>query len=188
METVQGLVVDGSAESGSYSLPVALAFDDARGTRHTDSQLISLLVREQPHFRIDFYRPVGEPIVDEPFTLPVEVTNIGRTLVNVNSLELTSEELEIQDGSLYLGPLDAGTSGSLEATGIAYEGGTAEIVVNVHYLDDFDQARVMTKTLVVEVEEPREPAPEAEQASTEQEAGFWRRLLRILRGLVGLGS
>ncbi|MGD2176431.1 MAG: IPT/TIG domain-containing protein, partial [Anaerolineae bacterium] len=33
MEVAQRLMADGSAASGSYSLPVALAFDDARGTR-----------------------------------------------------------------------------------------------------------------------------------------------------------
>jgi hypothetical protein len=188
LQVAQRLMVDGSAESGSFSLPVALAFDDARGTRHTDSQLISLLVRERPYFQIGVYRPIGESIVDEPFTLPVEVTNIGRRLVNVSSLELTSEELEIRDGSLYLGPLDAGTSGSLEATGIAHEGGTAEVLVSIHYLDDFDQAQVVTKTLSVEVQEPPHARPAAEQASAGQEAGFWRKVLRILRGLVGLGS
>jgi hypothetical protein len=127
-------------------------------------------------------------MVDEPFALPIEVTNIGRSLVNVSSLELTSEQLEIQDGSLYLGPLDAGTSGSLEATGIAHQGGTAEVAVTVHYLDDFDQAQVVTKTLTVEVEEVPEPTPGVEEGDAEQQLGFWRRLLRILRGLVGLGS
>ncbi|MGD2144527.1 MAG: hypothetical protein PVF54_08635, partial [Anaerolineae bacterium] len=186
-EVAQRLVVDGSAESGSYSLPLALAFDDARGTRHTDSQLISLLVRQRPHFQIGFYRPVERAIVGEPFALPVEATNIGRTLVNVSTLELASEQLEIQDGSLYLGPLDGGTSGSLEAMGTAHEGGTAEIVVNVHYLDDFEQPQVVTKTLTVEVEQP-EPTPGAEQPPLEGEAGIWRKLLRVLRGLVGLGS
>jgi hypothetical protein len=188
IEIMQSLVVDGSAESASYGLPVALAFDDARGTRHTDSQLISVLVRERPHFQIGFYRPVGEPLVGQAFPLPVEVTNIGRGLVNVSTLELTSEQVEIQDGSLYLGPLDGGTSGSLEATGIAREGGTAEVVVTIHYLDDFEQAQVMTETLTVEVADVPEPTPGPEGEAAEQQAGFWRRVLRILRGLVGLGS
>jgi hypothetical protein len=187
MEVAQRLMADGSAASGSYSLPVALAFDDARGTRHRDSQLISLLVRERPHFQIGFYQPVGEAVVDEAFPLPVEVTNIGRALVNVSTLELTSEQVEIQDGSLYLGPLDGGTSGSLEATAIAREGGTAEVVVNVHYLDDFGQAQVVKKTLTVEVGEAPQPTPGAEEGEAE-EVGFWKRVLRILRGLVGLGS
>jgi hypothetical protein len=189
VEVVQQLVVDGSADPGAYSLPVALAFDDARGTRHTDSQLISLLVRRRPHLQIGFYRAVEVTIAGQPFALPVEVTNIGRTLVNVSTLEISSEQLEISAGALYLGPLDGGTSGSLEATAVAQEGGTAEVLVTVHYLDDFDQPQVVTQTLTVEVEEPPEAPPGAEQAGQEQEEeGFWDKVLRFLRGLLGLGS
>ncbi len=189
VEVVQRLVVDGSAEPGAYSLPVALAYDDARGTRHSDSQLISLLVRRRPHLQIGFYRPVEVATIGVFFELPVEVTNIGRTLVNVSTLEVASEQLEIEDSSLYLGPLDGGTSGSLEATAVAQEGGTAEVLVTVHYLDDFEQPQVVTETLTVEVEEPLEVQPGTEQANQEQEEeGFWDKVLRFLRGLLGLGS
>ena len=187
VKVTQRLVVDGGADPGAYSLPVALAFDDDRGTRHSDSQLISLLVRRRPHLQIGFYRPVEVATVGVPVELPVEVTNIGRTMVNVSTLEVTSAQLEIQDGSLYLGPLDGGTSGSLEAMAVADEGGTAEILVSVYYLDDFEQPQVVTATLAVEVEEPVE-APDVEEEPQEQEDGFWDKVLRILRGLLGLGS
>jgi hypothetical protein len=184
----QPFVVDGSAESGSYSLPLALAYDDARGTRHTDSQLISLLVRRRPHVQIGFYRPVMTTTVGIPFPLPVEVTNIGRNLLNVSTLELTSEQLEIQDGSLYVGPLDGGTSASLEARATAAASGTAEVLVSVHYLDDFEQQRVLTETLIVEVEEPVVPTPQADGRPSAQRLGPMRRVWRFLRALLGLGS
>ncbi len=188
VEVVQRLVVDGGADPGAYGLPVALAFDDVRGTRQSDSQLISLLVRRRPHFQIGFYRPVEVATIGVPFELPVEVTNIGRTLVNVSTLEVSSSQLEISAGSLYLGPLDGGTSGSLEAMAVAQEGGTAEVLVIVHYLDDFEQPQVVTKTLTVEVQEPVEIPTEAGEGPQEQEEGFWDKVLRFLRGLLGLGS
>ena len=188
LELSQRLVVDGGAESKAYSLPVALAFDDAHGTRRTDSQLISLLVSRRPHFQIGFYQPVVTATVGVPFMLPVEVTNIGRTLVNVSTLEVASIQLEIQDGSLYLGPLDGGTSGSLEATATAIQGGTAEVVVSVHYLDDFEQPQVITKTLTIPVEEPAPAGAVAAENAQEQRGSFWDKVLRALRGLLGLGS
>jgi hypothetical protein len=188
VEVTQQLVVDGGADAGAYSLPVALAFDDARGTRHSDSQLISLLVRRRPHLQIGFYRPVEMGLVDVPFELPVEVTNIGRTLVNVSTLEVSSTQLEISAGSLYLGPLDGGTSGSLEAMAVAQGGGTAEVLVTVYYLDDFEQPQVVTQTLAVQVEEPPEAPPGAGEEPQEQEEGFWDKVLRFLRGMLGLGS
>ncbi len=188
IEVTQQFVVDGSAGSGSYSLPLALAYDDTRGTRHTDSQLISLLVRRQPHVQIGFYRPVMTTTVGLPFALPVEVTNIGRTQINVSTLELTSEDLEIQDGALYVGPLDGGTSASLEATAIADEGGIAQVLVSVHYLDDFDQPRAVTETLTVDVEEPVMPTPQPEARPQEQRRGLLGKVWRFLRALLGLGS
>ncbi|MGD2104168.1 MAG: IPT/TIG domain-containing protein [Anaerolineae bacterium] len=188
IDVAQRLVVDGSAESGSYSLPVQLALDDPRDTRHTDSQLISLMVRRRPHLQIGFYRTVGKPTVGEPFAIPVEVANIGRTTVNISTLELSSEELEIQDGSLYLGPLDGGTAGSLEATGIARQGGPADVVVSVHYLDDFEELQVVTKTLAVEVEQPLTPTLEPESRPNERNIGLLRTVWRFLRALLGLGS
>ena len=188
VEVTQQLVVDGGADAGAYSLPLALAFDDARGTRHSDSQLISLLVRRRPHLQIGFYRPVEVATVGVPFELPVEVTNIGRMLVNVSTLEVASTQLEISEGSLYLGPLDGGTSGSLEAMAVAQGGGTAEVLVTVYYLDDFEQPQVVTKTLTVEVEEPPEAPPGAGEEPQEQEEDFWDKALRFLQGLLGLGS
>jgi len=188
VEVTQQLVVDGGADPGAYGLPVALAFDDTRGTRHSDSQLISLLVRRRPHFQIGFYRPVEVATIGVPFELPVEVTNIGRMLVNVSTLEVSSTQLEISAGSLYLGPLDGGTTGSLEAEAVAHDSGTVEVVVSVHYLDDFEQPQVVTKTLTVEVQEPVEIPTDAGEGPQEQEEGFWDKVLRFLRGLLGLGS
>jgi len=78
-------------------------------------------------------------------------------------------------------------SGSLEAMAVAQEGGTAEVLVTGHYLDDFEQPQIVTRTLTVEVEEPVQADLEAEPPQ-EQEEGFWEKVLRILRGLVGLGS
>lgn len=187
-EVARRLVVDGGANPGAYSFPVALAYDDSRGTRRTDVQLISLLVRRQPRFQIGFYQPVEGAVVGIPFELPVEVINLGRSLVNVSTVEITSEQLEISGGSMYFGPLDGGTSGSLEATAVAHQGGTAEVVVTVHYLDDFDQPQVVTQTLTVEVEEPQEPQPGAAQTAEETGEGFWDKVLRFLKGLLGLGS
>ena len=188
MELAQELVVDGAAEPGAYSLPIALGYDDARGTRHSDSQRISLLVHRRPHFQIGFYRPVGVAPFGVSFELPVDVINIGRTLVNVSTLEISSEQLEIEEGSIYLGPLDGGTSGSLDAMAVAKEGGANELLVTIRYLDDFEQSQVVTKTLTVTVEEPVEALLEAEEDAQEQQEGFWDKVLRILRGLLGLGS
>ncbi|MCJ7736278.1 MAG: hypothetical protein MUQ10_03055 [Anaerolineae bacterium] len=189
----QQLVVNASATSGVYSLPVALSYDDDRGTRHEDSQLISLIVRRQPHLQIGFYQPVGPVMVGEPFPLPIEVTNVGRNLLNVSTLVVSSEQLSLEGGTIYLGPLDGGTAGSLEATAVAEQGGKLELLVTVNYLDEFEQPQVVIETLTVQVEEPEIrddalPGGGVGDEGGEQEETFWDKVLRFVRGLFGVGS
>jgi hypothetical protein len=181
------LVLDGSADAKAYGVPVLLAYEDARGTTRTDLQRISLIVQRRPIFQIGFYRPVEGVMVGMPFPLPVEVINLGKSTINVSTLEVKSEQLEIQNSSIYVGPLDGGTSASLEATGVAQEPGTVEVVVYVNYLDDFNRPQVVTHTLTVEVQAPPEPVPQ-ESAPPQEKGGFWETILRFLRGLLGLGS
>ncbi len=181
------LVIDGSADAKAYGIPVLLAYEDARGTSRTDLQRISLIVQRRPILQIGFYRPVEGMMVGMPFPLPVEVINLGKSTINVSTLEVKSEKLEIQNGSLYVGPLDGGTSASLEATAVAQEPGTVEVVVYVNYLDDLNRPRVVTHTLTVEVQAPPEPVGQ-ESAPPEEKSGFWDTILRFLRGLLGLGS
>lgn len=180
------LVADGAAEAKSYGIPVLLAYEDGRGTTHTAVQRTSLIIQRRPIFRIRFYQPVEGAMVDVPFTLPVEVINLGRATVNVSTLELESTQLEIQNGSLYVGPLDGGTFASLEATGIAQVPGTVEVTVRVNYLDDFNHPQVVTRTLTVEVQPPPEPVQGS--APLEEKGSPWQTILRFLRGFLGLGS
>ena len=73
-----------------------------------------------------------------------------------------------------------------------FQPGPLNIEVNINYTDDFNQPRTITQTLTVEVMEmptpefptdgfPPEPPPPAEET-------FWQKVLRFLRGLIGLGS
>jgi hypothetical protein len=189
VEVTQHLVADGSVGPGAHTIPVGLGFLDQHGAAHSETQLISLLVLHRPHLEIGLYRPLELVETAIPFELPVEVTNVGKATLNVNTLEVTSSDLTILEGSLYLGPLDPGTSGSLEAVAVAEAGGTAEVVVNVHYLDDFNQPCVLSETIELEVREPQvvEPTPESEGEAGE-DGGFLDVLLRLVRGLLGLGS
>jgi hypothetical protein len=52
-----------------------------------------------------------------------------------------------------MGPLEGGTSGSLDAVGIPSEAGDLDLLVTVSYLDDFNQPQEVTQTLTVTVDE-----------------------------------
>ena len=188
------LVVDGAAEAGAYNIAAVLAYEDNRDSRRTETQVISLVVLRKPQLRAVFYRPLDPAFVGQPVVLPIEVTNIGRKLVNVNVIEVSSPNMAVQNGSMYVGALDAGTNGTIDAMGIPSQAGPVEVVVTVNYLDDFSQPQVFTATLQVPVSDapptPAQPPPGAQGPGMEQPSGgdFWSGLLRVLRALLGLGS
>jgi hypothetical protein len=192
VEITQQLIVDGKAEPKAYNVPVSLAYDDTRGNRKTETQRISLMVLRRPEFKVSFYRPVeGSAMVGMPFQLPIELVNIGANRINVTTLEATSEQLMIESGSTFVGNMESGASWTLDAMGTAQQPGPAEVVVAIHYQDDFNQTQIITQTLTVEVMEapfgPEGPGGENGQIP-EQPETTGQKVLRFLRGLLGLGS
>ena len=191
IELSQGLMVDGGAESGVYNLPIVLSYEGSDEQSHEETQVLNLVVRRQPQLRIGFYRPVMGAMVGQPLDLPVEVVNIGRKLVNINVVEMVCDSMEItMAGPSYIGPLDGGLSGSLDAMGIPSRPGDAAVEVRVHYLDDFDQPQVYTATLSTEVQEmPPMPTPSAEEIEAREAPNERAPLpLRLIRGFLGFGS
>ena len=190
----QQMVVAGTADSGVFNLPIALAYDNEEGSKIEDTQVINLLIQKQSQFRVGFYRPLQMGLVGESLDLPVEVVNIGRNLVNVSTVSLSSPDMEFENNSIYVGPLDGGTSGSLDGRAIPQAGGELELTVTVNYLDDFNQPQVLVETLTVPVEAPHtleEGADvEGDTAETDEqgEDGFWDIVWRFVRGMLGLGS
>lgn len=193
VEIRQAMLVAGTADAGVYNLPIALGF---AGAAEPETQVINLLVERPPLLQVDFYREVVVGRVGQPLDLPVEVVNIGRSSINVSTLSVSSPQMDVENNSLYVGPLDGGTSGSLDAIGLPQEGGALDVVVSVNYLDDFNQAQTFEQTLTVQVETP-EDAPAGEDGAPgeanggeepEEEEGFLDLLWRFIRGMLGLGS
>ncbi len=190
------LLVSGDAETKAHNLPVALEYDTAAGTREKDTQQVSLVVHRRPQFEISFYRPVeGTAMVGQPFPLPIEVINASSARFTVSKLEATGDRLEfLEEPSTYVGPLESGGSWTLDALAMAMESGPVDVIVNVHYVDDLNQTRVVSQVLTIEVMEmpnmegPGGPiGPGFPEAPAEQ-PGFWGLVLRFLKGLLGLGS
>lgn len=191
IQLTQQMIVAGTAESGVYNLPIAFSYPLGDGSTQTDSQVLNLLVQKQPQLTVNFYRSVLPGLVGEPVDLPVEVVNIGRSLVNVSTITLSSPDLTFDNSSAYVGPLDGGTSGSLDGVGIPQRGGDLELTVTVNYLDDFNQPQAFSDTLTISVAEPvteDETAVSSPSDTPPEDEGFLGKLWRFVRGMLGLGS
>src|SRR5690606_21245757 len=196
------LAASGSAEDGLVAFNVELTYDDAFGVETTETVNISLAITAVPHFYIGFFEEVPQPVrVGEVIELPIEVINIGENRVNVSTIEVTSDAFAVRNGSIYLGPLDGGTSGTIVPEAEALRPGVAEIVVTVHCLDNVQQPQTLSETITVEVEDTGAGGNSAAREDSSRPARngsaaaegdgtltFGQRLWRGILGFLGLGT
>lgn len=186
-EVTFSLAVDGDATAGLYPIPVSLSFRNVLGEELTDNQVVYLKVRTQPALQAGLIGELPAPLLaGQAFEFPVEVINIGRQPVNVNTIELTSDELTLTNGSIYAGPLDESTSTSLVASAVAEAAGPAEVTLTVHYLDEFNQPQTWTHTFSLTIEEAS--APVLQTTGGEESPSFFETLWKAILAFLGFGG
>jgi hypothetical protein len=197
IRVAQRMLVAGTAAAGVYNLPIDFTYRDPQGQERIDSQVINLLVQRPPLLQVNFYRPVGLAMVGQRLDLPVEVVNIGRSLINVSTVTLSSPAATIENHTVYIGPLDGGTSGSVDGLAVPTQEGDLNLNVTVQYLDEFNQPQSYEATLRVAGFEapplpedgPGAPGPLSERnGQPNDQEDFTALLWRFLKGLLGLGS
>jgi hypothetical protein len=187
------MAVNGSAESGLVPINLQLAYIDNFNVEHTETETISLAVNALPYLQIRLFEPLPEVIlVGDTFDVPIEIINIGTTAVNVSTVEVVSvdNKLTITEGSIYIGPLDPGTSGSVVAVAEANQAGTATIEVRVNFLNNFQQPETIIQTIPVVIEAAPiiQPGDESEGDGADGELSLLDRILRAILGFFGMGT
>jgi len=190
----QRLIVDGAATPKAYNLPVEVAYDDPRGARQSEVQRMSLVVRRRVDIEPRFYREPGALRAGQPTALEMEVGNLGRSAVNIVGITASSPQMEVRlTGLPFAGSLDANGTAPLDLELVPHAGGPAELLITVAYRDDFNQTQTRSWTYAFAVQDAPAPtlAPDSavpETAPVLAPHTFWDRLLRTLRGLLGIGS
>ena len=188
------LMIAGNAETKAHSLPIALAYDTGGGTREEDTQRISLLVQRRPDFKISFYRPIeGTAMVNQPFSLPIEVVNASNARFNISEIEVTGAALNFLEGnSVFVGNLEAGGSWTIDVMATAPQAGTTEVSVNVHYIDDLNQTQIISQALAVDImdmpSDMLNPDGSLIMNDETQPESFLSKVGRFIKGIFGLGS
>ncbi len=154
----------------------------------------SLQVVAAPRLLLNFYRPIGQVFAGQPIDLPIEILNIGRSRFNSTTITFSGDNLDVQAQSHYVGPIDSGSSATVDATGMTLTPGEARLIVRIEYVDDFNQIKTYEDALSFPVDEnlfpePEQPlGPDGGLPPVEPEPSPRPFLLRLLRGLLGLGS
>ena len=91
LNTTQQLVTNVSTQPGAYTLKISFVYDNDKGIRMVDDQVITLLVYSLPQVEISFYRAPGDFTVGMPGTLPIQVTNLGKKTNVLGNMKVTVE-------------------------------------------------------------------------------------------------
>jgi hypothetical protein len=168
-----------------YTLEVLFAFVDADGRAQESSEVISLLVGREIKLSINAVDPITTTVVGAAVPFSVEVVNAGEGTVRVGDVEVRgSRSLGVTDGRRYVGSLDAGALDVVDAMLLPKAPGKAEVTVVVHYADDFNRQGTEEKTFPLEVD----AAPAGGEVEPEVPAGPRNLVVRIIKGLLGLGA
>jgi hypothetical protein len=196
-QTNQSLIVNVTTNPGAYSMKISFSYLDDRGNIFTDDQVITLLVYSVPIIEISFYMEPPPFFAGQPNMLPLQITNMGKKSVVFGNMRVTAEGAQLSNNVYLVGFLDTGGYTSLDATLIPDLPGPLELLVTVDYVDDFNQAQTITKTIPIEVQEMPifEPPPEGPDGSggfgepmPVPEETFWQKVWRFVKGLLGLDS
>lgn len=195
----QDFLVNGSVESGIYSLPISLRYEKPDGTLAQDTLNASIVVIVPPRLRINATLP-DQVELYEMLDLSVDVMNIGRNDVNLTYATVEADNAEVlEGGEMFVGTLRPDDDATIEATLSTFLEGTTTITLTLHYTDDLNRDQTIVETYPVMVRPL--PSPTATRRSDAINAQLLATptatpalspdtdtLGRFLRGLLGLGS
>lgn len=195
----QKLIVNVTTEPGVYTLKFSFVYNDSKGNKTVDDQVITLLVYSLPQVESSFYMDPGFFYVGTPSTLPIQVTNLGKKTCVLGNMRITADGEEIFNNVSLVGALDPGGYYTLDAEITPSKEGPLDIVVTINYTDDFNQPRTLVQKISVEVQPAMEitPDPGLENPEGNGMSGlpvdqmpetFWQKVGRFFKGILGLGS
>lgn len=196
----QSLFIDGNATPGSYNLEVALNYEDPKGTKYKESQFISLQVRRRPVFRISTTRAITSAVVGQAVPVSLEMLNLSSQSVNVSTVDVASEQMQVRLPSRYLGPINGGGINTFDTVVVPQAPGPQILEVRLNYLDEFNQPQAIIEKIPIEVSRtivvsqtqnapnPANPnnRPQTTQPQNQTQPDSF--IIRLLKGLLGLGS
>lgn len=194
LSTTSDLVVNVSANPGAYTLKISFVYTDPKGLRLVDDQIITLLIYRLPVLEVNFYRDPGPLFSGQPNILPIQVVNLGKATVVLGNMTVSAEGAELQNNTVLVGALDPGGFYTLDTTFTPMQAGEMTIKVVLNYTDDFNQPRQVEQIIPVVVQEgapviePGMPSGEGEIPVQPVQETFWQKVLRFIRGLLGLDS
>lgn len=193
----QQFMVNGSTNTGIYSLPITLRYQTEDGRQIQDNLRASVVVIKPPALRFTLQSPPLDTVnVGDVITLAYDIVNSGQTLLDLTNATTTAENADVIDGAeTMIGSIAAADQSTYTATVIPNAEGEVTITVTFRYIDELNSERAieyvytvnafMPPPLPTDSFIPIDPIPTPEPEEPVDESNI---LGRLLLGLLGLGS
>lgn len=195
LEVSQDFIVNGTVDSGIYSLPITLRYTEPDGSQSQESLRASIVVIAPPQLQTLLEMPIPESVnAGEPFPIALELTNNGKNNVDLSEARVEVDNGEVIEGAeIPLTPLKADADTLLNAMVMPLEAGPVHVTVTLHYTNELNQPETLVLSYETEALEPPPPPPMEEfppnVVEVPTEAPEEEDMLgRLLLGLLGLGS
>ena len=194
LQVTQNLIVNVSTTPGAYPMKVTFSYVNKDGEVINDDQVITLLVYSLPNVDVSFYRPPDPFFTGQPGALPIQIVNLGKRTSVLGSMKIEASGGTLEPSSTLVGSLDPGGYFTFDTTVFPDISGPMQLNISIDYTDDFNQSRVVTKTLEITVEETFiDPSLDPSQSGGGgeiiiEEETFFQKIWRFILGALGLDS
>lgn len=196
------LIVNVSTVPGAYTLKLSFVYNDAKGNRLVDDQVITLLVYALPQVEISYYRDPGLFNAGMMTVLPLQVTNLGKKSYVLGNMKVTAENADVTNNVALVGALDPGGYFTLDTNFMPYNEGPLELKISINYTDDFNMPRFVEQILQIDVQPAMDFGPTPTDGSitpgndglNPTDGGIaapettWQKIWRVIKGFLGLDS
>jgi len=200
IKTTQRIIVNVNTTPGAHSINYSFVYQTEDEQKVVDNQVITLLVYRLPSLQVDFSMDPGAFFANQPNILPLQVVNLSKQSVILGNMLVSANDALLENNMALVGVIEPGFYFTLDTMITPFQVGPMEILVSVNFTDDFNQARTFETTLLIDVVEmdvgdfypdddsfsPHDGFEDWEPPAIEET--FWQKLLRVLKGLIGLDS
>ena len=147
-----------NAESQPYNINADIDYQDSKGNKLTEKEVISVPVNQEAKFVLTAVEVPPTLGLDNPQSISVNYHNGGKAIIRNLSLRVEGD-FEIKDGEQYLGNLEAGKNDYCDVTVIPHKTGKLNGKIIMDYDDDSGKHFQHSKDFQLQVVKQAEPMP-----------------------------
>ncbi len=172
------------AENGTHSITATLDYQDEKGTKYTETEIISIPVTQLLQLTTSEVVIPDQVFAQSPTAISLDFYNTGRAIIR-NLMITAKGDFEIQNGDIFVGNLEAGKDDYYDVTVIPAKEGKFKGIILLEYDDEIGQHYKIEKPFTLTASAPQEMPPEPGMDKPQAENSKFKKWMIPAVGAVG---